>query len=63
MIEFRKWWNKVSGNAYFANITKKGTSKHTWRAAFELMLGWLDNSIEHKELADKIYEELEDEES
>ena len=30
-----------------------------WRAALEEVLDWLGYSIEHKEIADKIYEELE----
>ena len=39
----------------------KNGCKKMWRAALEQVLEWLDYSAEHKEIADKIHEELEDE--
>lgn len=61
MKQFEKHWNKIVDKLISNHIVpNKPQYKAGWRAAFELMLGWLDNSIEHKELADKIYEELEE---
>ncbi len=54
----KKWWGKLlcSNNQNFRVIAES-----SWRAALEEVLGWLDCSIEHEEIKDKIHEELEDE--
>jgi len=36
-----------------------GTKGDVWRAALELVLEWLDYSTEHKEIKDRIHNELE----
>ena len=53
MKEFQKW---LFGSEPKLNGRPR---EDAWRAALELVLGWLDYSSEHEEIKDKIHDELE----
>ena len=53
MKEFEDQWEEAGGG-----ICGKRACEKYYRAALKLVLGWLDYSTEHKEIEDKIYEEL-----
>lgn len=70
MKKFEKWWNKQQSQELTEEflIENKLTTqeqvvdllaKTAWQAALEEVLGWLDYSFEHKEIKDKIHDELE----
>jgi len=66
MREFEKWKsenfkpekNLVDSEDYFCGYADG--LETGWRAVLEMVLGWLDYSSEHKEIADKIHDELGD---
>jgi hypothetical protein len=65
--EFETWSckNCINGNCparsghKISCIACEDLQENAWRAALEEVLEWLDYSAEHKEIADKIHEELE----
>ena len=64
MKEFEKWDKKEYSLPHIIERGPVGRDalrqrKHAWRTALELVLEWLDYSSEHKEIEDKIYDELE----
>ena len=71
MKQHQKWLNETLGKeeaekfeVETSNVTTvdeiiNTISETAWRGALELVLGWLDYSSEHKEIADKIHDELE----
>jgi len=58
MKEFEKWSKTPTGYAERASAYAEGEA--AWRAALELVFGWLDYSAEHEEIKDKICKELEE---
>jgi len=54
MKEFEELWEEAGGG-----ICGKRACEKFYRAALEMILGWLDYSSEHKEIANKIHDELE----
>jgi len=66
MEQFKKWKDnkcvKVCNLCHIGvcgSCSRIGTKEDTWRAALELVLEWLNHSSEHKEIKDKIHDELE----
>ena len=63
MIEFEKWQkNREIKTIGYVNNTEavKSGCQQGWKAALEWVLKQLDHSSEHKEIEDKIYEELQE---
>jgi len=58
MKEFDKWYEKERQRRRGAPMYS-ADYRTGWRAALELVLGWLDYSAEHKEIKDRIHDELE----
>lgn len=62
MKYFKKWWKGYSKIVFKNECSyERKYGKIGWRAALEEVLGWLDHSAEHKEIKDKIHNELEEE--
>ena len=61
MKEFEKWYNELPMREDVEDFTLATQAKYKkgWRAALELVFGWLDYSTEHEEIKDKICKELE----
>lgn len=60
MKQFDKWWEHAY-RSYGCDESPYIIGQDIWQAALEWVLNGLDYSESHKEIEDKIYEELQDE--